>query len=73
MDKKLPARPNLDHLRRQAKTLLSQLKGDRRKTMWLADAQLQVARDTGFANWPALSRHVQELRALEGTWAFARL
>ena len=26
VDKKLPARPNLDHLRRQAKTLLTQLK-----------------------------------------------
>jgi hypothetical protein len=26
VDKKLPARPNIDHLRRQAKTLLGQLK-----------------------------------------------
>ena len=96
MDKKLPARPNLDHLRRQAKTLLAQLKDGeppaaqafidhlpeaRRMTaaavraagFRLADAQSVVARQTGFASWPALSRHVQELRFLEGEWRFASL
>lgn len=96
VNKKLPARPNLDHLRRQAKTLLAQLnKGAkpaarafidhlpeaRRMTgakvraagFRLADAQSVVARQTGFASWPALSRHVQELRALEGEWRFAAL
>src|SRR6476469_3877717 len=94
--KKLPARPNLDHLRRQAKILLAQLKdGDpaavrafldhlpeaRRMTasaarsagFRLADAQSVVARQTGFASWPALSRHVQELRGLEGEWRLASL
>ena len=87
--KKLPARPNLDHLRRQAKTLLSQLKDGetiavrafidhlpdartmsvaavRAAGFRLADAQSVVARQTGFGSWPALSRHVQQLRALEG-------
>ena len=73
MSAKLPARPNLDHLRRQAKTLLAAQKGAARKTMRLADAQLIVANDTGFATWPALSRHVQQLRALEGQWRFASL
>lgn len=96
MDKKLPARPNLDHLRRQAKTLLAHLKDGeppaaqafidhlpeaRQMTaeavsaagFRLADAQSVVARQTGFASWPALSRHVQELRALEGEWRFASL
>lgn len=34
----------------------------------LADAQSVVARTTGFASWPALSRHVQQLRGLEGEW-----
>lgn len=96
MDKTLPARPNLDHLRRQAKTLLAQLKDgvpaaaqafighlpDARRMrpaavraagFRLADAQSVVARQTGFASWPALSRHVQELRSLEGEWRFATL
>ncbi len=94
--KKLPARPNLDHLRRQAKTLLSQLKdgeraaarafidhlpGARKMTLAavraagfrLADAQSVVARQTGFGSWPALSRHVQQLRALEGDWRLVSL
>jgi len=92
----LPARPNLDHLRRQAKALLSALQsGDpvaastilehlpAAKGMTteqvsaagfrLADAQAAIARKSGFAGWPHLARHVEQLRALEGTWAFARL
>ena len=96
MDKKLPARPNLDHLRRQAKVLLAQLHdGDagaarafvehlpearqltpaaaRAAGFRLADAQSVIARQTGFASWPALSRHVEQLRALEGDWRFASL
>jgi uncharacterized protein (TIGR03067 family) len=94
--KKLTSRPNLDHLRRQAKSLLSSLaSGDpeaiatisnhlpaaqgmtaeqvRRMQLRLADAQSAIARKTGFASWPQLARHVEQLRALEGTWAFARL
>jgi uncharacterized protein (TIGR03067 family) len=39
----------------------------------LADAQFAIARKTGFASWPNLARHVEQLRALEGTWAFERL
>src|SRR5262249_53795913 len=39
----------------------------------LADAQSAIARQTGFASWPALARHVQDLRTLEGEWAFASL
>lgn len=94
--KNLPARPNLDHLRRQAKTLLSALESSdpeaistilthlpaaKRMTaeqvlgtrFRLADAQSAIARKTGFASWPHLARHVEQLRALEGTWEFARL
>jgi len=94
--KKLPARPNLDHLRRQAKVLLSDLKDGtasaaqgfidhlpeaRRMTpvqvrtagFRLADAQSVVARRSGFASWPLLSRHVQMLRLLEGDWRFVGL
>lgn len=96
MAKHLPARPNLDHLRRQAKVLLAQLKDGNAKAARsfiehlpeahdmtpkavraagyrLADAQSVVARETGFASWPALSRYVQQLRALEGDWRFVSL
>jgi uncharacterized protein (TIGR03067 family) len=73
MDKKLPARPNLDHLRRQAKTRLAELRKSGGDRLRLADAQLVVARDTGFANWPSLAKHVQQLRALEGDWRFQTL
>jgi uncharacterized protein (TIGR03067 family) len=96
MAKDLPPRPHLDHLRRQAKALLSALaSGDpeaistisshlpaaqgltaaqvRLMPLRLADAQSAIARKTGFASWPHLARHVEALRALEGTWAFAHL
>lgn len=96
MSERLPARPHLDHLRRQAKALLTALQeGDptaimtfqehlpaardmtgeqvRKAGFRLADAQSAVARKTGFASWPQLARHVETLRALEGTWSFERL
>src|SRR5262249_32000272 len=94
--KKLPARPHLDHLRRQAKVLLAELnEGNaaaaktfiehlpeahgmtaaavRKAGFRLADAQSAIARQSGFASWPALSRHAQQLRALEGEWSFVSL
>ena len=72
--KKLPARPNLDHLRSQAKTLLGEMKKAKpSRGPRLADAQLAIARNAGFASWPALSRHVEQLRALEGDWRFENL
>src|SRR6266545_6227391 len=93
---KLPPRPNLVHLRRQAKSLLAGLEArdkDAIETMRqhlpaakdmtddqvrkagfrLADAQSALARQTGFASWPQLARHVEQLRALEGTWEFESL
>ena len=39
----------------------------------LADAQSAIARATGFASWPSLSRHIQTLRSLEGDWRFESL
>ena len=92
----LPNRPHLDHLRKQAKNLLLQLKAgdpDASKLFRqhlpaaksqsdseiqsagyrLADAQSVVARATGFSSWPSLSRHVEQLRQLEGVWSFASL
>jgi uncharacterized protein (TIGR03067 family) len=94
--KNLPARPNLDHLRRQAKSLLSALESGepeavstilehlpaakgltiqqlRKTRIRLADAQSAIARKTGFASWPQLAHHVEQLRSLEGTWSFASL
>jgi len=71
--KHLPARPDLNHLRKQAKRLLAGKKASQRSTYRLADAQLEVAKKTGFADWPALAHHVQDLRALEGEWHFSRL
>jgi uncharacterized protein (TIGR03067 family) len=96
MKKTLPARPNLDHLRRQAKALLSALESREQEAVQtilkhlpaakamteakvmethfrLADAQLAIARQNGFAGWPHLARHVDQLRSLEGTWSFSRL
>jgi uncharacterized protein (TIGR03067 family) len=93
MPKNLPSRPNLEHLRSQAKTLLSDLRAGNaeaaqhfatylpeaanmtaaevfKKGFRLADAQAVVARRTGFGAWPSLSRHVDRLRSMEGTWAF---
>ncbi len=92
----LPARPNLDHLRAQAKRLLADLRdgkasavrtfithlpaarrmtadGVRRAGLRLADAQSAIARQSGFDNWPSLARHVEQLRSLEGRWAFHSL
>src|SRR5437762_7800522 len=70
--KHLPSRPNLDHLRGQAKKVLADLKKRNPKAK-LADAQLQVARDSGFKSWPALAKHVEQLRLLEGEWRFVGL
>ncbi|MFO0940748.1 MAG: TIGR03067 domain-containing protein [Pirellulales bacterium] len=96
MAKKLVSRPNLEHLRTQAKKLLVELRQGSKEAItyiqahfptatvlsadevkqrdWrLADAQLAVARQTGFASWPKLSAHVETLRSLEGTWEFENL
>jgi uncharacterized protein (TIGR03067 family) len=96
MDKSLPARPNLEHLRTQAKQLLSKLRAKddaaaqafidhlpkakrmtpdqvRRAGFRLADAQSAIAHKWGFARWPGLTRHVEQLRALEGEWQFLSL
>jgi len=96
MSRNLPPRPNLDHLRRQAKALLAAL-GARDPSavqtlvthlpvaekmtpqqvlsagFRLADAQSAIARKSGFASWPHLTRHVEQLRAMEGEWSFAHL
>jgi hypothetical protein len=48
----LPARPNLEQYRKQAKELLKGWKASDPKTMRkLADAQHAIARDHGFDSW----------------------
>lgn len=96
MARRLPPRPDLHQLRKQAKALLAALhQGDptavttfrdhlpaaagasREQVLAagyrLADAQSALARRTGFASWPQLGRHIETLRALEGTWSFQTL
>ncbi len=55
----LPARPNLEWLRKTAKQRLKQLRA-RDASVRLADAQLAIARDYGFESWRKLKRHVEE-------------
>ena len=49
----LPARPSLEHLRKQAKT------HQRERGIALSRAQHEVAREYGFESWPRLVHHVQ--------------
>jgi ankyrin repeat protein len=52
----LPDRPNLRHLKDQAKDLLKE-----GNTRTLSDAQLQIARQYGFPSWSKLKAHVDSL------------
>lgn len=75
MPRALPPRPDLEQLKTQAKELLKasrmrdtqallrieQLLPDRSAAAKLADAQLVIAREYGFASWPKLKHHVQAL------------
>jgi ankyrin repeat protein len=71
----LPARADLDQLRRQAKDLLrAARRGDETAvrslagvagSMTLATAQLAVARSYGFASWAALKTEVERRRILD--------
>jgi ankyrin repeat protein len=55
----LPERPNLSHLKDQAKDLLKAGGADS-----LADAQFKVARIYGFASWPKLKAHVDSIEEI---------
>ena len=57
MSRQLPVRPNLDHLKKQAKALLDQMRL-REPSAQLADAQHALAREYGFSTWPRLKTHV---------------
>ena len=79
MSKQLPDRPNLDHLRKQAKELIAsyrrgdheaierfkQLPGKTGRPA-LHDAQSVVAREYGFDSWRKLVGHVEEVNSKRG-------
>lgn len=53
----LPYRPHLDHLRKQAKVRLDEMRASAPDAR-LADAQLALAREYGFASWGKLRTEV---------------
>jgi hypothetical protein len=60
----LPARPNLEHLKRAAKQRLESLRRTAPDAK-LADAQFHLARDYGFASWRSLKAEIDR-RARDG-------
>ena len=76
MSRQLPAEPNLEHLKKQAKELLDDFRQRKPEaeerfrsfsaphtaaSARLADAQHVIARDYGFANWQKLRAHVESV------------
>jgi len=61
MSHHLPAHPSLEHLRKQAKELLPELRREKPAAK-LADALHAVARAYGFRTWPQLKTGVAALR-----------
>ena len=57
MPQALPAKPDLDWLRKAAKARLAELRS-RRPDAKLHQAQFAVANDYGFRSWRALKAHV---------------
>jgi hypothetical protein len=55
MSRQLPQKPNLEHLKKQAKELQRSAQGK------LADAQVALANEYGFRKWADLKAHVQAL------------
>ena len=56
----LPDRPNLEHLRGQARVI------QRAEGIPLSSAQRKLAQEYGFASWPRLKRHVELV--IEHSW-----
>ena len=56
MSRQLPEKPNLQHLKKQAKELLRTMERGK-----LADAQHRLANEYGFATWAKLKSHVESL------------
>ena len=58
MSRDLPSRPDLEHLKKQAKALLRTMR-ERDANATLADALHALAREYNFASWPKLKAHVE--------------
>jgi predicted enzyme related to lactoylglutathione lyase len=63
---RLPARPSLEQLRKQAKERLATLRAVQPSAR-LAEAQFALALDYGFESWPKLVHHVMEVDAQAST------
>src|SRR5215510_5381445 len=83
---RLPARPSLEQLRKQAKELLKDYRaGDaaaaerilaiipRPGELTLADAQFVMAREYGFESWAHLARHVEFVNPTDRLKQYERL
>jgi hypothetical protein len=58
----LPARPNIEQYRKQAKDLLKNWKAaDPATKRRLADAQFEIAREHGFDTWKKFTKHIDRL------------
>jgi Glyoxalase superfamily protein len=60
MSHQLPPQPNLEHLRKQAKDLAREAQR-RHPAFTLSDAQHELAKKYGFASWPKLKAHVEQM------------
>ena len=70
--RQLPPIPHSDHLRKQAKARLAVLR-TKLPTARLADAQLTIAREYGFASWAALQAEVARRgQSPRGQWRNVR-
>jgi hypothetical protein len=69
---RLPARPSLEQLRKQAKERLKAAR-DADPNATLAAAQHALAREYGFDSWPALVHHIESLQSSERVELFDRL
>ena len=69
---RLPARPSLGQLRKQAKERLDALRVDDPTTA-LTDAQYALAQEYGFESWPKLVHHVESVTSSGRLEQFERL
>ena len=58
MSRDLPVHANIEHLKKQAKERLVELRQNQPQAQ-LADAQHDIAREYGFASWPKLRTYVE--------------
>ena len=70
--RQLPSIPHPDHLRKQAKARLSAMRA-RAPATRLAEAQIVIAREYGFASWAALQAEVaSRAQSPHGQWRKVR-